>query len=839
MVQRTLTTQDDMPESGDGLGAPGHIIQRPRLTKILDETEARIILLCAPAGYGKTTLARQWVATRSEPVLWYSGGPAMADVAALAVDLAELFAGSDSVVADQLRTRAARAEPPRNLARALAESAPPATSLVVLDDVHYAQSGTDADDLLGEIVASTKFRLILTARERPPWVTPRMLVYGEALEVGPGDLALTDSEAFTVLPDSESVVAQARGWPALIGLAAAREIRDDLQTNLSPFELYTFVASELFATADQPMRGALFRLALGGDAAPEVATELLGADLEGILTSICSRGFAVRETTGWISIHPLIRSFLLEQLAKAQCRDIIAADVIAALHRHRYWDECLTALEQFSDPAAAAGALTDALDELLRSGRIQTVHRWTELASQSGFTNPIFRLATAEVALRQGRPVEALAMAAHVARSFSGDLAARAHLAAARGAHQAGDLVATVENAVSAERLAVNPALKTEALWIAGASAYERDPARMREFTERLERVRDQRPEHGLRVLCSRMFTILATPGSFRDALALAEQSAALAASARDPLLRTNALHMRAHLLRVVGEYEEALDAAEAVAEEARRAGLDFVLDHVLLIRAAALIGTRSIRAAKEVLREVEKLPSTHIHANAAIAKARLRIATGDLRSAAVTLAETIELPTLGMQGEFHAFRALVSACLGQTDEAEEAVKEATNPPRGQYAEVAGILNLVRAILQIQREPDPRDATRAVRRSYEIGNCDMLVTACRAYPALAQLAVAGGAKRELEKVFSNSRDTDLGRRAGLAMPREYRRGEGLSGREAAVYELLVQGRSNAEIAKTLFISESTAKVHIRHIFDKLGVHSRAEAAAVGWTPERD
>ena len=72
------------------VGAASHIIKRPRLTKILDETEARIILLCAPAGYGKTTLAREWVATRSEPVLWYSGGPAMADVAALAVDLAEI-----------------------------------------------------------------------------------------------------------------------------------------------------------------------------------------------------------------------------------------------------------------------------------------------------------------------------------------------------------------------------------------------------------------------------------------------------------------------------------------------------------------------------------------------------------------------------------------------------------------------------------------------------------------------------------------------------------------------------------------------------------------------------
>jgi len=63
------------------------------------------------------------------------------------------------------------------------------------------------------------------------------------------------------------------------------------------------------------------------------------------------------------------------------------------------------------------------------------------------------------------------------------------------------------------------------------------------------------------------------------------------------------------------------------------------------------------------------------------------------------------------------------------------------------------------------------------------------------------------------------------------MPREHARNVGLSQREREVLELVVAGRTNGEIARTLFISQSTAKVHIRHIFEKLGVHTRAEAAA--------
>ncbi|MBO4208985.1 response regulator [Micromonospora echinofusca] len=54
---------------------------------------------------------------------------------------------------------------------------------------------------------------------------------------------------------------------------------------------------------------------------------------------------------------------------------------------------------------------------------------------------------------------------------------------------------------------------------------------------------------------------------------------------------------------------------------------------------------------------------------------------------------------------------------------------------------------------------------------------------------------------------------------------------GLSRREAEIMEHVVRGQGNAQIARTLYLSEKTVKNHINHINAKLGTRNRAEAIA--------
>jgi two-component system, NarL family, response regulator LiaR len=54
----------------------------------------------------------------------------------------------------------------------------------------------------------------------------------------------------------------------------------------------------------------------------------------------------------------------------------------------------------------------------------------------------------------------------------------------------------------------------------------------------------------------------------------------------------------------------------------------------------------------------------------------------------------------------------------------------------------------------------------------------------------------------------------------------------LSSRELEVLQLLVEGKSNPEIAERLYISLSTAKAHVRSILNKFAVDDRVQAAVI-------
>jgi DNA-binding NarL/FixJ family response regulator len=114
----------------------------------------------------------------------------------------------------------------------------------------------------------------------------------------------------------------------------------------------------------------------------------------------------------------------------------------------------------------------------------------------------------------------------------------------------------------------------------------------------------------------------------------------------------------------------------------------------------------------------------------------------------------------------------------------------------------------------------------------ELGTWDPLLCTFRAAPKILELAAArSGKQQSILRLLLAGRDENLAKRVGLGAGRRYERGSTLTRREREVLELLQQGMRNREVARALFIEESTVKVHVRHIMDKLGARTRAEAVA--------
>ncbi len=109
----------------------------------------------------------------------------------------------------------------------------------------------------------------------------------------------------------------------------------------------------------------------------------------------------------------------------------------------------------------------------------------------------------------------------------------------------------------------------------------------------------------------------------------------------------------------------------------------------------------------------------------------------------------------------------------------------------------------------------PRVTATAVRRTLDAG-ADALVFESE----LAQTLIP-----TLRAVESGQSVVPRNMRAGVERP-------SLSFREQQVLTLVCEGLTNAEIAESLFLAESTIKSHLGSIFTKLGVHSRKEAGAV-------
>jgi LuxR family transcriptional regulator, maltose regulon positive regulatory protein len=236
----------------------GDLVPRARVRERLDRSlEHPLTLVCAPAGYGKTTLLSDWLAGSGYPYAWLSLDESDDDL----VVFLNYFVAAIHTVYPQACTNtlallaAPELPPPTRLANALAadlEALPcqpgPADGrccILVLDDFHLLRNEAIAA-LLGEIWRHPPrtVHLILSTRRDPPLPLDVLRARGELSEIRLQELRFTRAEVAvfmqqaTDLPLDEQAITllteRTEGWAAGLRLAALTlTTHDDIHGHLA------------------------------------------------------------------------------------------------------------------------------------------------------------------------------------------------------------------------------------------------------------------------------------------------------------------------------------------------------------------------------------------------------------------------------------------------------------------------------------------------------------------------------------------------------------------------------------------------------------------------------
>jgi LuxR family maltose regulon positive regulatory protein len=825
--------------------------RRPRLTALLDEATAQAILLTAPAGYGKTTLAREWLQGR-EHVAWYRATAASADVGAFSAGLADAVAPLVPGAGERMRQRLRVGDATGRLARPLAELLSedlegwPTGGILVLDDYHLLAESMPVEEFVDWLLTLAPIRVLVTSRRRPRWATGRRFLYDEALEIGRDQLAMTDDEAARVLAgrSTEAVralVRQAEGWPAVIGLAA---LSDDLafpDENASG-SLYRYFAEEVLRAEPPEVQRFMLAASIPMAIGVRTAEEVLGLDdPEPLLERLREEDLLHEIPTGELVFHPLIRDFLRRRheaddpAASVELTQKVIEDAL----EQRRWEEAFELAIHAGWTSKAAEIVGRAARTLLAHGQSETLEKWLAACGADGVTVPGAALARAELLIRQGEMSAAAALAGDTARRLEErhpDFAWASNVAG-RALH----FMSEEEEAFARFEIARSASTTDEdtqdALWGQLLAITELEPDRMATYLDELEARYSNDLDVCLRIAVGRYGIAEQTPSIAGEWNRFAILLDSLEHS-RDALASTSFLAMASASARLGGNYLLSLELADRAIRMCRDLRFDLGLGASLLHKASAEIGLRSFASADRSLREFERTlisrEDPFYQLEGMTIRARLYACQGDLEGALGIGDELagVRAPPRAL-GSFLAVQSILHAAFGDAERARWNAAQARQHGSSIEMIYCALLGEVIAEGIDGRHDRFRSlAADTVMKCSQAGYVDGLVFAYRVYPCLLESArESRSAAVVLSRLLSKSRDYDLARSASITVRVDDTDSPlaGLTPRELEVLELLTQGLTNAEIAARLFIAPSTAKVHVRHILEKLGARNRLQA----------
>ena len=853
------------------------VMPRPALWERL-EGSARVAVVSAPAGTGKTVLLRSWVdaAGRTERVAWVPVGRDERDPQRFW--LAVLGALRRTVPGSGL-VRELSAAPELDgwaiTERLLEDVASlPERLWLVVDDLHELGSELARRQLeLLVMRAPERLRFVLATRHDVRLGLHRLRLEGELTEIRADDLRFSLAEARELLasagvrlsdPALGLLVDKTEGWAAGLRLAALSLTgHPDPEQRAAEFSgtertVAEYLLAEVLDQQPEPVRRLLLRTSLLEQVNGELADLLTGdSGGERVLHDLERAGaFVVSQDAAqsWFRYHHLFADLLQLQLRRTEPGEAAALHVLAAgwLAEHGFGVEAVRHAQAAQDWRQATRLLADHWPGLYLSGQAATVHL-----------------------LLAGFPAETPAADAELAALMAADEMVRGSLEAAeRYLEMAERATASVPPDRRGQALALLGMVRMQKAW------YQGDLAAVPEQAQRLQTLAEA-PGAGRPVLGDELRALaLISLGDTEtwtarvdQAESHLEQGVALARRIGRPYLEFRALLHQAQidLSRWLPRAEERsrqaidlverhgwtddppaglayltlgsalawqgrLDEAEAWVQRAERTvraetspvsamGVQYARGQFELGRGRPAAALAAFRAAERL---AARMPAPHPLARPMRAwLVHTLIRLGDTKRAGQILAD------LGERDRDRGEMRIAAAALRLAQHDPHAASAALAPVLDGSARVGWRSWLVEAFLleATARDAagDPAAAGDALERALDLAEPDGALLWFLLHPERGLLSRQARQGTAHAALIARILDLQNGNRAAPASPEPRPPLDPLSKAEIRVLRYLPTHLTAPEIAAELSVSTSTVKTHLRNLYAKLGAHSRAGA----------
>ena len=415
-------------------------LTRPRLLELLSDLfDFRLIIVAAPAGYGKTTLLVDFAHQFDWPVCWLALEPIDQDLARFfshfIYSIKQKFPdfGSDSIKllettpSDQINLDFLITTITNDIFEKITEH-----FIIVLDDYHLLQSSPKIDQFLSDFVqrADENCHVVITSRKLLtlpdlPLMVARSQVGGLSVE----ELAFQPDEVLKLFnqlvhepitsQQAKDLVANTEGWitgllltshTLIKGMGEARKV-----ARASGIGLYEYLAQQVLDQQPHHIQDFLLNTSLLEEFNEDLCKVVIGkalsqkANWNALMDHVIQNNLfiiPVSEKSLWLRYHHLFRDFLQAAIQEIRPKDAqkIKLELARYFRENGNWEKVFEIYDSLGEKEAIAELVGSIGSELIAKGKMQKLSSWISIIPKNIYeTDPKLLSIRASVAVNQGK----------------------------------------------------------------------------------------------------------------------------------------------------------------------------------------------------------------------------------------------------------------------------------------------------------------------------------------------------------------------------------------------------------------------------------------------------